>query len=311
MKIKKKYLIAGLVIVILGVFAIYFGLRSSGNSDERINNQKSIDNVEDKSKSNSGDNSESSDESDNSESSENHSNDKNLNSKTDSSLPSGNEWRSQVNGNNVIDISDLLVSVDDANQNKNSLSLPYQIPGSNLTLVNYTSYSGEYLEDGTNENVDNVAVIVIENNGSQGMDYCEITLTVNGKRLIFEGTGIAANTQVIMMAKDRAGFVSGPIEQCSAVVSEPINFEMSADKVELVSADDNGITIKNISKSTIPVIRIFYKYYDPEADGYIGGITYNYPVKDLKAGEETTVFPDHFAGTDSKVIMIRTYNSNE
>lgn len=304
---KKKYLITGLIVflLLLAVLFVFSTSNKSGsifanrNSEERSGGQAGTDNKTGNSSDQDEKNSDQNEQSGDSDGSGN------------SEMPTGQEWRNESNSDNYIDISDLFVSVDDVNNKNTNVSLPYSIPGSSLVLNNYTSYSGDYIEDGKDEPVKNVAVIAVANTADKVIEYCEISLTVNGQKLLFKGSALQPNSKTLIMAADKGAYIDGAIEKCSAMVSEGTDVQLSGNEIEVLRTEPSLIEIKNITDHSIPMVRVFYKYYSPESDGYIGGIAYTSKAEDLPAGQSVNLNPSHFAGDESKIVKIQTYDSKD
>ena len=73
----------------------------------------------------------------------------------------------------------------------NGVTLQEYALGKGLTLVEVGKYTGVYMEDGTDEIVSNVLMVIVRNDGQQDIQYAEITVpTLDGKVKfqIHEGT---------------------------------------------------------------------------------------------------------------------------
>lgn len=195
---------------------------------------------------------------------------------------------------------------------KEEFSLPYSIPMSSLVVKNMISYSGIYLEDGSDEEISDVATILIENTGDQGIEYADIEMRAGSETLHFIGTAIPPKSKMIIMAKDRAPMPSEPVTQCSAAVTDGSDFSMSEDLVQVTEGEDHAVILKNVTEEEIPMVRVFYKFYMEEQDTYVGGITYTIKAEDVEPGVEYEMLPSHYSGDgESKILMVRTYASKE
>lgn len=186
---------------------------------------------------------------------------------------------------------------------------PYTIPNSQLEILTVSSYSGIYLEDGSNSDISGVATTVVKNNGKTPVEFVNISMTDNGKKLEFEGTDIPAGATIVLQEKNKESVSKGELTDCSADIAYTDSMTKSSKQVKVTENDNNTISVKNTSKSTIPCVRVFYKYYYDEENSYVGGITYVAKLTDIKAGDELTVSPSNYASGYSKVVMVRTYDS--
>ena len=60
------------------------------------------------------------------------------------------------------------------------ISLPYSIPYKNMEIVSIGEYNGKFIEDGSDDNKDNVLAMVIKNTSDEVIDYGEIKIRIRG-----------------------------------------------------------------------------------------------------------------------------------
>ena len=65
----------------------------------------------------------------------------------------------------------------------------------------------------------------------------------------------------------------------------------------------------NISGVDIPCVRIFYKFHMEDVDVFVGGITYTAKLENLAADETRTVRPSHYAKGNSRIVMVKIYDT--
>ena len=190
------------------------------------------------------------------------------------------------------------------------LQLPYLIPGTELVLETVNPYTGVFLEDGSDAEVQNIYTVVIRNRSSHCAEYIDLTITrEDGKKLNFIASAIEAGATVVVMESSAAGYEEVGIETCSARVATLEQMEMSRDAIEIKEDASGSLVVTNISDVDIPCLRIFYKFYMPDVNVYVGGITYTAKVLDLGKGETKVVIPSHYAKGNSKVVMIKLYET--
>lgn len=188
---------------------------------------------------------------------------------------------------------------------------PYAIDGTALVVQNISSYDGIFLEDGSDGQVTGVAAMVVENTGDTNVEYAAITINCNGEILEFDASDIPAGATIVVQEKNKTAYQSGTYADCSAVVAEMGEFEMSADQVKVEETENGSLLVTNLTDEEIPCVRIFYKFYMEEEEAYVGGITYTAKLTGLSAGGSQTVSPSHYAAGSSRVMMVRTYDSAE
>lgn len=191
------------------------------------------------------------------------------------------------------------------------LTLPYSIPGSNLVVRGIASYDGIYLEDGSDEEISGVTVMLLQNAGDTEVEYASVTVSRDGTQLQFEASALPAGAMAVVQEQNRTPFQEGTYADCSATVAEIDEFEMSENQVQVEENEDQSLTITNLTDKDIPAVRIFYKFYMEEENAYVGGITYTAKVTNLKAGDSQEIIPSHYLQGSSRIIMVRTYDTTE
>ena len=209
---------------------------------------------------------------------------------------------------------DLPSSVDiptqkDPQTGKETLSFPCQIPGYDLTIERLAAYSGMFVEDGTNATTENVAMLMVKNNGDFPVEYTQIRVQWENEELLFDISALPAGEKMVVQEKNGKALSQGNASAASALVVQRANMEMSEEKVEVTDNGDNTLTIRNLTGETIPTVRVFYKYYMEEEALLVGGIAFTVRLTRLGAGESITIQPSHYTSQTSRVVMVLTYDS--
>ena len=192
---------------------------------------------------------------------------------------------------------------------KNELSFPCTVPGTSLTIQKIGAYSGIFLEDGSDQEIDHVTTIVLTNTGHTNVEYASITLEREGETLEFEASDIPNGASVTVQEKNQTIYQEGAYSACEGIAAEIEDFEMSEDMVSVEETEKGALKVTNLTSETIPCVRIFYKFYMEEENAYIGGITYTAKLTELTAGSSETITPSHYSAGYSRIIMVRTYDS--
>lgn len=220
----------------------------------------------------------------------------------------------QKNSGSVSGSSD--VNADDSEKNTeqqtsgSAVSLPYTIPDSNLEIRNIASYDGIFIEDGSDEKVKGITMIVLKNTGDTDIEYAAISMKRDGSSLQFTVSDLPAGATVAVQEKNKTSYKkSGVYTDCQAQVAEIDGFDKAEKYVKVEETDDKSLKVTNLTNKDIPAVRIFYKFYIKDEKAYVGGITYTAKVEDLKAKESREIQPAHYVSGSSKVMMVRTYES--
>lgn len=189
------------------------------------------------------------------------------------------------------------------------ISFPCQIPGYDMTVEKLAPYSGMFVEDGSNGNVENVAMLLVKNDGDFPVEYTQIRVECGQEELLFDISALPAGEKLVVQEKTGKAVPEAKASAASALVVQRADMEMSEGKVQVTDNGDNTLTVKNLTKETIPTVRVFYKYYMDEEELFVGGIAFTLRISGLGAGASMTVQPSHYTSTSSRVVMVLTYDS--
>lgn len=189
---------------------------------------------------------------------------------------------------------------------------PYAIPGTPLVIDAVNSYSGIFLEDGSDREADGIYAIILRNTASTCVEYTNITLIrEDGKQLLFSASALDANATVVVMEAGAEPFRQAEYDACSANMAQIGWLEMSEGLIRVEEDDSGALLVTNISGADIPCVRLFYKFYMEDVNVYVGGITYTAKIDALAAGESRTVMPSHYAKGSSRIVMVKVYDTAE
>lgn len=191
-------------------------------------------------------------------------------------------------------------SSSDTNQNNNQTQqisnsqFPYTIDNTHLIISKIDSYDGEYLEDGTNSNIQGVSTILIKNSGSENIEYALVKIIQGNVTYQYKITDLPAKGSMVVQEMNKQPYQEGVYSSITAEVAYIDSFDKLDKVIQITENDDNSITIKNLTKKDISSLRIFYKYYMKDEKVYVGGITFNSHIENLKAGSKQTINPSHY-----------------
>lgn len=202
---------------------------------------------------------------------------------------------------------------------KQAPEMPYEVPGfavledvngttfdNGLSVLCCGTYSGFYLEDGSDEQVKDVLSIVVRNDGTSLVEFGVIELALGKQTAIFEFSGLPVGSAVLVQEKNRltdTGNIKKASFECTqCALPGAIVLDFSND-FELY-ADDGVVNMKNISGADITTdVSVFYKNF--EYGLFMGGITYRARVSGgIKAGEIGQALQNHFWADTSAVLYM-------
>jgi len=189
------------------------------------------------------------------------------------------------------------------------ISFPCQIPGYDLTIEKMAPYNGMFVEDGSNANIENVAMLLVKNNGDFPVEYTQIRVVCGQEALLFDISALPAGEKLVVQEKTGKTILASDATSASALVVQRADMEMSESKVQVIDNGDNTLTVKNLTNEPIPTVRVFYKYYMENEQLFVGGIAFTVRISRLGAGASVTVQPSHYTSQTSRVVMVLTYDS--
>lgn len=178
--------------------------------------------------------------------------------------------------------------------------------GYGLSITDVGKYTGIYMEDGTDELVSGILMIVVTNSGEDAIQYAEITMPVRGGQANFSLSTLPAGESAVLLEKSRLQW-SGDEDYANATLENTVLFteplSLCQDRLKLQILD-GAINVTNISGADITGdIMIYYK--NSAADLYYGGITYRVRMEGgIKAGEIKQIMASHFSTSGSSIMFV-------
>lgn len=178
-----------------------------------------------------------------------------------------------------------------------------------LELLYAGTYSGAYMEDGTDEQVTDVLALIVENKGSATIEYAQLCLMCDEKPVYFSVTALPATGKVFVLAQDRAAYTTemrlGALTCTqSAALSDRAVLDFGGEF--RLYPSDGVLNLQNISQKDIAGdVSLYFKNY---RDGlFWGGITYRVSFADGFAADETRQSVQPHYTVDGSVILYMSY----
>ena len=189
-----------------------------------------------------------------------------------------------------------------AELNENHINL-----GNGLVITYIGGYTGIYMEDGSDEVVSGILMIIVSNTTNTTLQYGKISLKAGETDAIFELTTLPAGKSAVLLEKSRLEYdktilyTDAKAENTAFFQQEPSLME---DRVKLQLLD-GVINVTNISDKDIDGEIVIY-YKNAASDLYYGGITYRSRVAGgLKAGQTQQIAGAHASKTGSAAMFVQ------
>lgn len=181
--------------------------------------------------------------------------------------------------------------------------------GYGMQLVDVARYSGIYMEDGSDDIVTDLLMIVVENQGTQDIQYAEIEVPVGDKTAYFKMSTLPVGEAIVLLEQSRMAYTG---EKVSLAISRNVvlfdqHMDLCKDKLK-IQARDGVINITNISGADIQGnVVIYYKNYT--AAKLYGGVTYRCVVEGgIKAEEIKQIQAQHYDSSVSRIMFVTVGN---
>ena len=180
-----------------------------------------------------------------------------------------------------------------------------------LAFTDLLAYSGPYLEDGSNEELQNVTAIRVANRSEQQIQYAEFTVASTAGDLHFTCTTLLPGKTMLLLEQNRTPFtgaaVNGVKTDNRLLFTDPPSLYPDTFSV---SVSGHVMTLRNLSESPVPGnIYVYFKRVNGE--GYVGGITYRVHFSDLAAGAEASMSSQNLSGSECEILFIGCENPPE
>lgn len=174
-----------------------------------------------------------------------------------------------------------------------------------LTLTSLGGYSGNFLEDGSDDVVSNVAAILVTNNADRMLQVADITFQVSEtEQAVFRITDLPAGATVLALELKRRPYSDADDytygQTASGYVDTP---SLEEERFDLDTTQAGKLTLKNRTDEAYGKVYVYYKYV--QVGGiYLGGITYRVPFENLPAGGTAESPAGHFHPKNSRIMAV-------
>lgn len=174
-----------------------------------------------------------------------------------------------------------------------------------LEIESISSYVGIYMEDGSDEVVSDVMMLILKNTGEQDVQLAQLSLVYEDFTAEFEASNIPAGERIVLLEKNRAAMPKGELQsvEMKRVVFFPEPMSLYSDQFE-ITGGKGYLDVKNISGEDITgLVRVFYK--NASQDLLYGGITYMATLQEgIPAGETVRIFAGHYSDSSSRIVHV-------
>lgn len=172
-----------------------------------------------------------------------------------------------------------------------------------ITCDQVARFSGQYVEDGKDELVEDVAAILVTNHTDQFLDLATLTYDIDGKAATFVVTGLPAGKSAWVMEKSRL-VIEGTEKFSYKGMTTSFREDVAAHSNQIsITSDGNMLTAKNTTEKTIEGVFVYYKKIHTDGN-YFGGITYVVDFGTLEPGKSIENLAGHYEKENTEIVRI-------
>ena len=179
---------------------------------------------------------------------------------------------------------------------------PYE-KGSLLEILQQGSLSGHFIEDGSDEPVENVACALIRNNGDWYLDYGLVTAEAGNEIYHFVVTGLPGGDGVWVMERDRKTVEAGTVFTFAEEQVSQLRKVCAEDERVNIDLLDGKVSVTNTGEKALASVRIYYKQVHSDGN-YLGGITYTCVAEAVEPGATVEVPGGHSRARGCAVVRV-------
>ncbi len=172
-----------------------------------------------------------------------------------------------------------------------------------LTCDMYSLYSGQFVEDGKDDLVTNVAAILVTNRSDQFLDLATITFLIDGKEAVFNVSGLPAGRSAWVLEANR---MTATPESVFTYVDMVTGFRgdvvSSTDQIS-ITCSGNMLTAKNNTSEQFVNVYVYYRVLHTDGN-YLGGITYVVDFGTIPPGSSVEKLAGHFSPDNARIVRI-------
>lgn len=184
---------------------------------------------------------------------------------------------------------------------QDNLTQGITLDNADVTLDAVGIYTGKYVEDGSDTDIENVPAILVTNHGENMIETGEIQLHLGEKGIaVFEMTDIPAGKSALVLDLNKLDCVEGvTAEYWAEFIKFAEDTSLAEDKFD-ITGTQGSLTLKNKTDEEYGVVYAYYKNKLTK-DIYLGGITYRATFEQIPAQGEEEAEAIHY-GSDTSVL---------
>lgn len=184
-----------------------------------------------------------------------------------------------------------------------ALAFPYEIPDAPLVAEELICYQGPYWEDGSGEQLENVAGLMVYNPTEQMVQSAAFAVDTPGETLYFYVSWLPPGSRCLVLEMNRQEYTSESVSRCRLVSVRWTYSQLSGRQVDYVGLG-SMVTITNREDRIHSRVVVWYKRYASEGEYYLGGAAFSACLLHLQPGEQRMLKPEIYDSANARIVRI-------
>ena len=185
-----------------------------------------------------------------------------------------------------------------------TLDFPYTL-SDGIVVEQLISYSGAYWEDGSGQQVKNVAGLMIYNPTEQMLDFGAFAVEQDGQQLYFFVYQLPPKSRCLVLEYRKKVCDPEKVVLCRQLRVRWEHPELSRQQLDYICVGTQ-MTIINRDTRALTQVKVWYKRYDKAGDYYVGGIAYAAYLDGMLPQERRTIDPEYYDAANSRIVRMET-----
>lgn len=177
--------------------------------------------------------------------------------------------------------------------------LPMKIDCTSLTVRTMAIYDGPFYEDGSGQEVADVAALIVSNDSDALIPYANIVVDTENDRLVFHAHMLPPKS--VTLVPESSAKPYAPENIVNLYAWHTVKQEQTNGQIRITEQDDVTLRIENHSGKDLQDLTVYFKKY---IDGvYIGGKPFEFVIPSLEENDSIAVSPAYYVRGYSQVLF--------
>lgn len=184
------------------------------------------------------------------------------------------------------------------------VTFPVTLPDSTLIAEKLVSYCGPYWEDGTGDEVEDVAGLMLCNPTNRMIDFAAFVLEQAGESFYFFVYRMPPESRCLVLEHSRKTCHQENVTDCRELSVRWDYQEISREQLDYLGFG-RYLTVINRDCRTQNHVTVWYKQYVKAGEYYLGGAAKSAHLFFLEPQEHRTITPEGYDAANARIVSIR------